>query len=117
MRFCGNFFLSCGIAVVQNQAVCGIQKFSATVILMRFAVFLCYSVRCLYVFLCGFAVFVPPLRPPQAFFCMVAKRASPILKASKITFDALKRLLLTVWGATVEIFVDPASRLATHDQM
>ena len=32
---------------------------------MLFAVFLCYSVRCLYVFLCGFSVFVRPLRPPQ----------------------------------------------------
>ena len=30
---------------------------------MRFAVFLCYSVRYLHVFLCGFAVLVPPLRP------------------------------------------------------
>ena len=34
------------------------------VISMRFAVFLCYSVLCLYVFLCGFAVFVLRLRPP-----------------------------------------------------
>ena len=34
------------------------------VISMRFAVLLCYTVRCLYVFLRGFAVFVPPsLRP------------------------------------------------------
>ena len=33
------------------------------VISMRFAVLLCYSVRCLYVFLCGFAVFVPPYAP------------------------------------------------------
>ena len=32
---------------------------------MLFAVFLCYSVRCLYVFLYGFSVFVRPLRPPQ----------------------------------------------------
>ena len=30
---------------------------------MQFAVFLCCSVQCLYVFLCSFAVFVPPLRP------------------------------------------------------
>ena len=35
------------------------------VISMRFAVFLCYSVRYLRVFLCGFAVLVPHLRPPQ----------------------------------------------------
>ena len=38
---------------------------------MRFAALLCYSVQCLYVFLYGFAVFVPPPRlmppppPPQ----------------------------------------------------
>lgn len=38
---------------------------------MRFAALLCYSVQCLYVFLYGFAVFVPPSRlmppppPPQ----------------------------------------------------
>ena len=30
---------------------------------MRFAVFLCCSVQCFNVFLCGFAVFIPPLRP------------------------------------------------------
>ena len=30
---------------------------------MRFAVFLCYCVRSLYVFPCGFAVFVPPYAP------------------------------------------------------
>ena len=30
---------------------------------MRFAVFLCYSVRYLYVIQCSFAVFVPPLMP------------------------------------------------------
>ena len=35
------------------------------VILMRFVVFSCYSVRCLYAFLCGFAVFVSPLRHPS----------------------------------------------------
>ena len=32
---------------------------------MRFAVFLCYSVRYLRVFLSGFAVLVPHLRPHQ----------------------------------------------------
>ena len=30
---------------------------------MRFAVSLCYSVRCLYVILCGFVVLVPPYAP------------------------------------------------------
>ena len=39
------------------------------VISMRFAVFLRYSVRYLHVFLCGFAVLVPPLRPPLAVLC------------------------------------------------
>ena len=38
------------------------------VISMLFAVFLCYSVRCLYVFLYGFSVFVRPLRPPSGNF-------------------------------------------------
>ena len=68
MRFCLIFgavlrelILSCGIAVLQNQVICGIRKFR--VISMGFAVFLCYSVRCLYVFLCVFAIFVPP--PPS----------------------------------------------------
>ena len=110
MRFCSIFgavlreffFLRCCIAVVQNQAVCGIQKFAANFnavysFLMLFcAVFIHICVR-----FCR--VFVAPLRPPHQhvfpFFCMVAKRASPILKASKITFDALKRLLLTVLGS------------------
>ena len=39
---------------------------------MRFAVFLCYSVRCLYVILCGFAVLIPPyslLSPDDAIPC------------------------------------------------
>ena len=37
---------------------------------MRFAVFLCYSVRYLYVFLCRFAVFVPLYapRPPPLYY-------------------------------------------------
>ena len=33
------------------------------VISVRFAVFLCYSVKYVYVILCSFAIFVPPLRP------------------------------------------------------
>ena len=32
---------------------------------MRFVVFLCYSVRYLYVIQCSFAVFAPPLSPPH----------------------------------------------------
>ena len=56
------YTVSCGIAVLQNQAVCGIQKclgnFNAV------SSFPCYSVLSLYAFLCGFAVFIPPLHPP-----------------------------------------------------
>ena len=58
-----SFILRRGNAVSQNQAVCGFRN--VRVILLRFAVFFCYSVQCLYVILCGFAVFKPPLcRPP-----------------------------------------------------
>lgn len=63
--FAEMFILSCSIAVLQNQVVCGILKFFL-VISMGFAVFLCHSVttvRCLCVFLYSFAVFVPPYRP------------------------------------------------------
>ena len=42
------FIFSCHIAVLKNQVVCGL---------------LCYSVRCLYVFLCRFAVSVLPHAP------------------------------------------------------
>ena len=62
-QYCGDFYLRCDIAVLQNQAVCGIWKFSA-----KFNAvwgFLCYYVRCIYVILCGFAIFVPPLRSPR----------------------------------------------------
>ena len=76
VRFCGNlsfklrywgFTKPSGFAVFRNFRV----------IFMRFAVFLCYSVRCLEVILCDLAVFVPPLplRPlpgelwEVAFFC------------------------------------------------
>ena len=59
VQFAEIFFLSCGIAVLQNQAVLGVFR-NFGVISMRFVVFLCYSVRCLYEFLCGFAVIEPP---------------------------------------------------------
>ena len=42
------FIFSCCIAVLKNQVVCGL---------------LCYSVWCLYVFLCHFAVSVLPYAP------------------------------------------------------
>ena len=51
--------LSGSIAVLQNQVICAIQKLSGNFN----AVFLCYSVQCLYIILWGFEVFVPPLCP------------------------------------------------------
>ena len=50
------FILSCGIAVLQNQAVCGIQK-------LRLAVFLFYFVRCLFVILCDLRYSYPSYAP------------------------------------------------------
>ena len=49
MRFCGNFYC--------KLRYCGFTKPSSV---CRFLI--CYSVWCFYVFLCGFAVFVPALR-------------------------------------------------------
>ena len=60
------FILSCGIAVLQNQAVCGIQKFSGNstavsgFLILFCAVFIRNSLR--------FAVFVPLLRTPRKYF-------------------------------------------------
>ena len=63
--FAGILILSCGIVVLQNQAVCGVWKFSGN--FNAVCSFLCYSVRCLNVFLFSFAVFIPPLHctPPS----------------------------------------------------
>ena len=52
LRYCG---------FTKRFAVLG----NSRVISMRFAVFLCYSVRYLRVLLGGFAVLVPPLTPPS----------------------------------------------------
>ena len=41
----GNFYFSCGIAVLQNQAVCGVWKFLGN--FNAVCSFLCYSVWCL----------------------------------------------------------------------
>ena len=62
MRFCGNFYFTLRYCGLQNQAVCGVNTILGN---LQFAVFCCYSVRCLYLILCGFAVFVSPLCPPQ----------------------------------------------------
>ena len=48
-------------------------------------VFLCYSVRCLYVILFGFAVFVPSLRPPKE-PCTDSPWKHQILKASWVSY-------------------------------
>ena len=53
---------------------------------MRFAVFLRYSVRYLRVFLCGFAVLVPHLRPPQTllFLTRLATRQDGVENRDKV---------------------------------
>ena len=51
VRFCGNFYF--------KLRYCSFTKPSSV---CRFLI--CYSVWCFYVFLWGFAVFVPALRPP-----------------------------------------------------
>ena len=54
VQFCGNFFLSCGIAFYKTKGTAVFRNFR--VISIRFVASLCYSVRCLYmyVFLCSF---------------------------------------------------------------
>ena len=61
VRFCGNYYF--------KLRYCGFTKQFAVlrnfrVISMQFAVFLCYSVWCLYVILCGFAVLIIPSYVP-----------------------------------------------------
>ena len=63
VRFCSDFYFQlryCGFTKPSGLRV--FRNFR--VFSMWFAVFLCYYVRYLYVFLRDFAVFVPPLRPP-----------------------------------------------------
>ena len=60
VRFCGNIY----VKLLYHDFT---KPSSLRVISMRFAVFLCYSVRCLFVILCCFAIFVPALRPPLIF--------------------------------------------------
>lgn len=54
VQFCGNFFLSCGIAFYKTKRTAVLRNFR--VISIRFVASLCYSVQCLYmcVFLCSF---------------------------------------------------------------
>ena len=128
MRFCSifgavwrEFFLSCCIAVVQNQAVCGIQKFSANFnavcsFLMLFcAVFIRISVR--------FCRIRTPLTPPASTCLSVllygCKTCLPNFKSFQNHIRCPKEAATDCPGEPqcTEIFVDPASRLATHDQM
>ena len=63
VRFCCDFYFKlryCGFP--KPSGLHCLEKFR--VISMRFEVFLCYSVRYLYVFLCRFEVFVPLYAPP-----------------------------------------------------
>ena len=68
-RFCSNFGavlqkFSFKVAVFRLYKTKRYTVFrNFRVISMRFSAFLCCSVRCFYVFLCGFGVFVPPLSP------------------------------------------------------
>ena len=67
VRFFGHFYFKlryCGFYKTKRFAV--FRNFQVTP--MRLAVSLCYSVRCLFVILCGFEVFVPPLRTPRKYF-------------------------------------------------
>ena len=67
------FILSCGIAVLQNQAVPVFRNFQ--VISMQFEVLLCYSVQCLYVLSVWFCSICTPLTtpPPPWLLIMAAK--------------------------------------------
>ena len=78
IRVCGDMILFdfwCSFAEIffklpywdftKPEAVCDIYVRNFRVISMQFAVFLWYSVRWLYIFLCSFVVLVSPLRPPQ----------------------------------------------------
>ena len=68
MSFCGNFYFNLwyGGPFYKTKWFVVFRNFG--VILMRFEVFLSYSVQCLYVYLCSFAVFIPPLHPPVQSF-------------------------------------------------
>ena len=69
VSFCGNFYFNLwyGGPFYKTKWFVVFRNFG--VILMRFEVFLSYSVQCLYVYLCSFVVFIPPLHPPvQSFF-------------------------------------------------
>lgn len=62
VRFCGHVYFKlryCGFKKTNRFAV--FRNFR--VISMLFAVFFCYSVRCLYVFLWAFVVFLPSYAP------------------------------------------------------
>ena len=65
--FEGIFILSCGIAVLQNQAVCGVWKFLGNFNAVCSCLFCVVFKHTSGVFLCGFAVFIHPLHctPPS----------------------------------------------------
>ena len=68
------------------------------VISMRFAVFLCYSVRYLRVFLCSFAVLVPPLRPLQTllFLTRLPTRQDSVENGDKVYYERKNALFMGI---------------------
>lgn len=70
------------------------------VISIQFAVFLCYSVPWLYVFLCSFALFVPPLPPLHKglkylgrVICYVVQPRSSLISPDTLIFASSQPLL------------------------
>ena len=100
-RVCGNavlFDFWCRYAEILFEVV--VLRFYKTkrfpelrnfrVILMRFAVFSCYSVPCLYTFLCGFEVFLSPLRP--AWYEQTTMLNARVTRERKIVDEPIPKL-------------------------
>ena len=91
------FILSCGIAVLQNQAVCGIQKFSGNstavsgFLILFCAVFIRNSLR--------FAVFVPPLTHPSEVLCFLRVFPFPFFVIFLISDGTVKLTFFVVFHA------------------
>ena len=69
-RFCSNLHFTCKLRYCGYTKPSGLRHLEIfrVISIMRFAVFLCCSVRCFYVFLCGFGVFVSPPELAPFFF-------------------------------------------------
>ena len=62
--FCGNFYFNLRYCRQFHKTKRFVVFRNFGVFSMQFAFFLCYSVQCLYIYLCSFVVFLPPLCPP-----------------------------------------------------